>query len=798
MIYITKDKIFEEEEKYLTKVKEEIEDHILFLDKNPTYATNAFGEMLYGDVTRIADANENRRERAEFANLYNSPYTGRMDFAVKGDEGEGLIAYIGERSIYLDNKFLVYDWRTPVGQRFYMKNELEFTHNDFDYRLLLRRALFIKDAELVAYENEYQSMSYGAGREGAGADVMGADIVTEPFLIKILNEKRQHRELTPIIVSMQEEQNNINRLPFENDIIVQGCAGSGKTMVLLHRLSYLKFNNPKLNWERVKIITPNEMFNMHINALSERLELSKIERITVEKYYSYLLAEYEEHVISRKVMPMNQKNKEKKLIRAKILKNADKIISEKDLSQELLSYIYSDEFEDNLNRAYKDVWDRFEEEVSYSKIDKINEKFGFNKNIVFDDNTYKKIDVYLQTISAILSGESSARDMIAQREERKNSLLEKISRDHGHIARYERERDTMHRLIISKAKSIVEKNLERGEPNTIKNASRINYKTPNLEWHLHLLGIPHDAIAGSYRNITAYNDDIAAAKQRIIDHTKGVGDVEKEIEEIKSKTISEEEYNSLIRSRNRLLSFDVEEIFAESFAQALGEWSKEIAELKNIEHYRFYIYAKLLFFYLMYGKIRTSDALLAIDEGQDISPCEYKLMNTVNGGVIFNIYGDTNQLIKVGRGTDDWDKLDSVRGFSHFELPINYRNTIQIADYSNEKLDMTTQAVGINGVDVEQMDFEELPYISLDTEGKRVAIICKDLKSPYMKRVVSMYKKNDAVVVGKTEKDKVSFIDIESAKGLEFDKVYAVPRDMTKNEQYIAYTRALSELIVIE
>ena len=31
-----KDKVFEEEEKYLTKVKEEIEDHILILDKNPT------------------------------------------------------------------------------------------------------------------------------------------------------------------------------------------------------------------------------------------------------------------------------------------------------------------------------------------------------------------------------------------------------------------------------------------------------------------------------------------------------------------------------------------------------------------------------------------------------------------------------------------------------------------------------------------------------------------------------------------------------------------------------------------
>lgn len=798
MIYITKDKAFLEEEVYLETVKENIEDHIMYLDKNPDFATNAFGQMLYGDVVRIKDRNANRLEREEFSLLYNSPYIGRMDFSVKGDDKDKLVAYIGEKSIYLDNSFLVYDWRTPVGQRFYMKNELNFSYNSYEYQLLLRRAIFIKDSKLEYYENEYQSSTYNKNSsKAASGKNMGIDTVTEPFLIKILNEKRRQMELTPIIVSMQEEQNNINRLPLDTNIIVQGCAGSGKTMVLLHRLSYLKFNNPSLSWERVKIVTPNEMFNTHINALSERLELSKIERITVEKYYSYILSEYEEQVISQKIMPLAQKNKEKKLIREKKLKIADKIMSERELPCEFLTYIYSLNFEKKLKESYLASWKKFEDDVYYDKIDEINKIYGFNKNISFDNNTYKKIDVYIQTISAILSGESSARELLSQREERKATLVEKISRDHVHISRYERERESLLRAIVVKAKALVAENLRKNEPNTVKNHERINYKSPNLEWHLHLLGIPHDSIAGSYRSITSYNDDIFAAQQRIIDNTENISDVENEIKDIKERILSQEDYEVLIKARQRLASFDVDTIFNEAFTGALDDMEKAFVNVKNPEHYRFYIYSKLLFFYFIYGKVRVSDVLLAIDEGQDISPCEYRLIEKVNGSVIFNIYGDTNQLIKQGYGTDNWDELKDIKDFSCFELPINYRNTMQIAAYGNEKLNMSTKAVGINGPKVSELELEELPYIELDTKGLRVAIICKNLKSPYMKRIVSGYKKENMVAIGKIEKGKVSFIDIENAKGLEFDKVYAIPREMTVNEQYIAYTRALTELVVV-
>lgn len=294
--------------------------------------------------------------------------------------------------------------------------------------------------------------------------------------------------------------------------------------------------------------------------------------------------------------------------------------------------------------------------------------------------------------------------------------------------------------------------------------------------------------------MTTLSDNIAAAKQRIEDNRENIKNLEKEIAELSLKVLSEEDCMSLEASRQALMSFDVNNIFAKAFEKALGDRYQAFEKIKNFEQYRFYFYAKIIFFYMMYGRIRVSDALLAIDEGQDISPAEYKMMSLVNSDVRFNIYGDTNQLIKIN-GTDDWQKLQRIKSFDMFELPINYRNTIQIADYTNKMLDMDTKAVGISGVKVENMDFEDLFYIDDDAAEKRVAVVCKDLKAPYMKRFVSAVKKSEHISVGKTESGKIALIDIEAAKGLEFDKVYAVPRDMTANEKYIAYTRALSHLV---
>ena len=40
-------------------------------------------------------------------------------------------------------------------------------------------------------------------------------------------------------------------------------------------------------------------------------------------------------------------------------------------------------------------------------------------------------------------------------------------------------------------------------------------------------------------------------------------------------------------------------------------------------------------------------------------------------------------------------------------------------------------------------------------------------------------------------------IDVRLAKGLEFDTVYVIDSDMTENEKYVSYTRALSHLSIL-
>ena len=44
---------------------------------------------------------------------------------------------------------------------------------------------------------------------------------------------------------------------------------------------------------------------------------------------------------------------------------------------------------------------------------------------------------------------------------------------------------------------------------------------------------------------------------------------------------------------------------------------------------------------------------------------------------------------------------------------------------------------------------------------------------------------------------KIAVMYVDEVKGIEFDRVYVFPVQMGRNEKYIAYTRALSELIIV-
>lgn len=266
---------------------------------------------------------QSKQDKARhYSAVLDKPYFARMDFDCSDtDMVESF--YIGDAAVEVDSDYIVYDWRSDVGSCYYMKSETNFHVKDISYRLQLRRALEVQNGKLRAYNTEYEANRSSAAKE-----------IVDPFLVTVLKDKRRKKALTDIIRTIQENQNKMIRLPRNQSFVVQGCAGSGKTMILLHRLSYLIFNNPGMDLRHVKIIAPNRYFNTHINGLSEKLGLHRIERFSVEQYYVYLIKGYSGKVEA-----------------------SDQTQSEAALNTDFLREIYSAAFLDELKTRYHAWWD---------------------------------------------------------------------------------------------------------------------------------------------------------------------------------------------------------------------------------------------------------------------------------------------------------------------------------------------------------------------------------------------------------------------------------------------------------
>ena len=167
-------------------------------------------------------------------------------------------------------------------------------------------------------------------------DVIFQSGITDPFLVRVLNMRKKQHSLTDIFVTIQENQNKIVNTDFNKNIIVQGCAGSGKTMVLLHRLSALKYKQRYFDFsQNALILTPNEQFSLHIKGLAEGLQIGSVHRISVEQYYLDMLLQYDS-----------------------AFKPENKIVSEMQVRQDYVDYIYSDQFKNDFERAYNDILEK--------------------------------------------------------------------------------------------------------------------------------------------------------------------------------------------------------------------------------------------------------------------------------------------------------------------------------------------------------------------------------------------------------------------------------------------------------
>lgn len=356
------DKVFQEELNNLSGIQQRIDSMASHYEKNAKTLKAEIDDFYcvdYEDRAVLKDLRDRHLAAKEYAESYRqmqlSPYFGRLDLdAESGDDIITSTYFIGKQGISDGSNVLVIDWRTPLGSCYYASNQRKFHVRGQEFMLALRRALDIRDGKLVGYKTEYD-----------GETVSLEGDVIDPFLLTVLKDKRRHNRLTDIIRTIQGNQNEIIRKPKEESFVVQGCAGSGKTMILLHRLSYLKFNNRNISFAGTKIITPNRFFDAHINDLSAELGLNAIQRMSVEEYYVSLIKRFSSKVDADAV-----------------------VISEKILNEHLLEELYSVDY---LNRSitdYHDYWNKVLAAIDESRLRSLFSRF----KIVYPDTAKHKAD----------------------------------------------------------------------------------------------------------------------------------------------------------------------------------------------------------------------------------------------------------------------------------------------------------------------------------------------------------------------------------------------------------------------
>ncbi|HHT11769.1 MAG TPA: AAA family ATPase [Propionibacterium sp.] len=168
---------------------------------------------------------------------------GRIDLTT--DE----IRYIGRIGVRdEDYEPLVIDWRAPAAEPFYRATPAE------PMQVIRRRVLRCRDDKVVGLEDDLLDAS-------ADTDL---PILGEGALMASLSRARG-RTMRDIVATIQAEQDEAIRAPYQGVTIIAGGPGTGKTVVALHRAAYLLYTNrARLEKGGVLVVGPSNVFMNYI------------------------------------------------------------------------------------------------------------------------------------------------------------------------------------------------------------------------------------------------------------------------------------------------------------------------------------------------------------------------------------------------------------------------------------------------------------------------------------------------------------------------------------------------------
>lgn len=238
-------------------------------------AINSGDIELYNQLMTTSSIEEHAETslRKNLAAL-QKPYFGRIDYTDYCTNREEQI-YIGKNGIFQNRiDVLIADWRAPISTVYY-ENEL----GPGEYGLPEEKPIPIDLHLKRTYDVEAGSLKGYYDSDVASNDAL---------LIQYLS-KNKDVVLGEIITTIQKEQNEIIRKsPFSN-IIVQGVAGSGKTTVAMHRISYLLYNyKHRFESNEYCIVGSNDLLLNYITGGLPELDVPDIKHLRMDQLFILL------------------------------------------------------------------------------------------------------------------------------------------------------------------------------------------------------------------------------------------------------------------------------------------------------------------------------------------------------------------------------------------------------------------------------------------------------------------------------------------------------------------------------
>ncbi|ELC8433196.1 AAA family ATPase [Clostridium perfringens] len=622
----------------------------------------------------------------ELTILKESPYFGRVTFNdLEFDQKDTL--YVGRFGVTPEGSYepVIVDWRAPVASLFYHGSlgEVSYTSPDGPIKCDIegRRQIIVKKGELKG--------------------VFDSAIDVKDDILQMVLSNNSSDKLKDVIMTIQQEQDEIIRKERTSNIVVNGVAGSGKTTIALHRVAYLLYNYRKELEDKVLILGPNGIFMEYISQVLPSLGEVGVKQ---ETFASFALKEMDSELY---IMSFD--------------KYLEKILSEDKEFIEDAKYKNSYEIIEDLDNLVKEMdKDYFHvEDVKY---------FG---------------------------------DLVISKEE-----IEEMFNKHYEYMPLFRRSEKIKRIILSKIKD----------------------KRDEKVWEL--------------------NEELRKEKEKL---TPEELLIEENNLEFRRKLRIREIVKEVMDSRAKLDSWISREDVLDIYDRFNG----------NKKEYTINDLAPILYLAIkLEGKKATKDYRhVVIDEAQDYSPLQFKVVRELTGTKYFTVVGDVNQrlikysdlapMMELGKIFDDVNP-------EIYNLNKSYRSTYEIMEYANKYLD-EDRIIPIvrHGKPVEEIEFhnnEELSESIIESlkefsnEGlESIAIITRDKEE--LEKVYNLI--SNKVHLVKFDNEDVLYkggnviIPSYFAKGLEFDGVIIVDNGSSKDEnedliKYIMSTRALHRLKEIQ